>query len=57
MAVSKETKKEIYAWLEESRGYQDYNGNVEDIAEVFGLTEDEAETYVFNWASGLYRFE
>ena len=46
--------KRIYAFLDEEGGYTDYNQKIEDVKEEFGLSKEEAEGYVWNWASGLY---
>ena len=46
--------KRIYAFLDEEGGYTDYNQKIEDVEEEFGLSKEEAESYVWNWASGLY---
>lgn len=42
---------EIDAFLEEIGGYTDYNGRVDAVAEKFGMSRDEAENYVWMWAS------
>jgi len=47
--------KRIYAFLDEEGGYTDYNQKIEDVEEEFGLSKEEAESYVWNWASGLYK--
>ena len=57
--ASKESKKslsrEIYEYLDELGGYVDYDGKVEALVEDFGLSEDDATSYVWNHASGLDR--
>lgn len=49
--------KRIYAFLDEEGGYTDYNQKIEDVAEEFGMSKESAESYVWNWASGLYKLE
>ena len=42
-------KDDIYDLLDEIGGYADYQGRIEAVAEEFGLSKDDAETYVCNW--------
>ena len=55
--ASKKSKKslsrEIYEYLDELGGYVDYDGKVEALVEDFGLSEDDANSYVWNHTSGL----
>jgi len=44
-------RDEIFAFLDETGGYTDYNQKIEDVSEEFGLSEDEAENFVWSWAS------
>lgn len=44
-------KDDIFAFLDETGGYTDYNQKVEDVMEEFGLSEQEAENFVWDWAS------
>ena len=44
---------QIYSFLDDEGGYTDYNQKIEDVATEFGLNHDEAEGYVWSWASGL----
>lgn len=48
---------EIYEFLDECGGYTDYNQKIEDVMEEFGLDQDSAEGYVWNWASGLHKIQ
>ena len=47
--------KEIYTYLEELGGYADYNDKIEIVMEEFGLDKETAESFVWNYASGLYK--
>ena len=47
--------KEIYAYLEELGGYADYNDKIENVMGEFGLNKETAESFVWNYASGLYK--
>lgn len=46
--------QQIFAFLDEQGGYTDYNQKVEDVAETFGLSKKEAESFVWDWSTGLY---
>ena len=46
--------QQIFAFLDEQGGYTDYNQKIEDVAETFGLSEKEAESFVWDWSTGLY---
>lgn len=48
---------EIYDFLDECGGYTDYNQKIEDVMEEFDLDRDTAESYVWDWASGLHALE
>ena len=52
---NKKRSKEIYEYLDLIGGYDDYDGKVESLMEDFGLTQDEAEGYVWNHTTGLDR--
>lgn len=44
-------RNEIFAFLDETDSYTDYNQKIEDVMEEFSLSEQEAENFVWNWAS------
>lgn len=46
--------QQIFAFLDEQGGYTDYNQKIEDVAETFGLSEKEAQSFVWDWSTGLY---
>jgi hypothetical protein len=46
--------QQIFAFLDKEGGYTDYNQKIEDVAETFGLSEKEAESFVWDWSTGLY---
>ena len=43
-------RKEIYDALDDMGGYVDYNGKVEALMDDFGLSEADAEGYVWDWS-------
>ena len=43
----------IYEFLDEEGGYTDYNQKIEDVVEEFGISKELAESYVWDWSSGL----
>ena len=47
--LSKAKIAEIYEYLDENFYAADYNQAVEDIAEIFNLSKNQAESYVWNW--------
>lgn len=51
----KSLSREIYEYLDELGGYVDYDGKVEALMEDFGLSKDDANSYVWNHTSGLDR--
>ena len=57
MGTRKPKDREIYEYLEELGGYADYNDKIESLIEDFGLDEETAEGYVWNYASGLYKIK
>lgn len=42
-------RQDIYEFLDELGGYADYNQKIEDVADEFGMSPDEAEGYVWDW--------
>lgn len=42
-------EKQINEFIEESRGYTDYDGIVQGVADEFDLSKDDAEQYVWNY--------
>lgn len=40
-------------YLDEYGGYGDYNDRVEDFAEYFRVSEEEAEEWITEWASAM----
>lgn len=56
-AKSKKKNKntEIYEYLDELGGYASYDDKIDYLVEEFGLSREDAESYVWNHASGLDR--
>lgn len=48
--VDSSLRQDIYDFLDELGGYADYNQKIEDVAEEFGMSPDEAEGYVWDWS-------
>lgn len=46
-------KDQIYAFLDDLGGYADYDQKVEDVMDEFGLDRDDAEGYIWSYASGV----
>lgn len=49
----KSLSAKIFEFLDEEGGYTDYDQKIEDVAEEFGLSPEMAESYVWDWSSGL----
>lgn len=47
--LDKEEIEKINIFIEESRGYSDYNQIIEDVADEFDISNEEAERYVWNY--------
>ena len=49
-SISPSVRTEVMEFLNDSGHYVDYNQNVEDVAEMFELSKDDAEGLVSDWA-------
>lgn len=49
--------QQIYDFLDEEGGYTDYDQKIEDVMEAFGLSRELAESYVWDWSSGLNKLD
>lgn len=48
-AATDKLKEEIYEFLDELGGYTDYQGRIDALIDEFGLSANDAETYVDDW--------
>ena len=48
-AINEELKDDINTFIEDSRGYGDYNQIIDDVADEFNLSKKEAENYVWEY--------
>ena len=51
--VKEDLRDSIYQFLDDLGGYVDYNQKIEDVAEEFGISKEDAEGYVWSHASGV----
>lgn len=51
----KSRDREIYEYLDECGGYIDYDDKIDSLVEDFGLSRDDAESYVWNHTTGMDR--
>lgn len=49
-SLNEDLRKEIFDYLDECGGYTDYNQKIEDVADEFNLSEEEASNYVWDWS-------
>ena len=56
-AATDSLAQQIYDFLDEEGGYTDYDQKIEDVMEAFGLSHDSAESYVWDWSSGLNKLD
>ena len=54
--TEKFSKKKIFSELDEMGGYVDYNGKVEYLMDEYGMSRDEAESYVWDWSIKMESF-
>lgn len=48
-------RREIYKFLdEECGGYCDYDGKVESLMEEYGMTKEEANSWVWEYTTGVH---
>lgn len=48
-AINEDLKDDINIFIEDSRGYSDYNQIIDDVADEFNLSKKEAENYVWEY--------
>ena len=48
-AINEDLKSDINTFIEDSRGYGDYNQLIDDVADEFNLSKKEAENYVWKY--------
>ena len=53
----KSLKKQIFEFLEEQGGWFNYNDASDELVEEFGIDKELAESYVWDFASGLYKLK